>query len=537
MSISSFATSFDSFHHNNIYSSRLAGGQTDYFNNNLISGASFDNCNLNIYDCEAPRISFDGCDGTITNSCFGYTDIVDNSNLTFSDNVFIYDGAASGNFGYLARIIDSDVSFAYNLMFSIEEITRAVTSTCEFYNNTLIFSDRGFNLSRSNADIENNILVGDGIDCPLFWLWHDEDNVDAVRYNVIYNVSELITGFGGEGDELDSTNIVINPLFNGGDPFDYHLRPDSPCIDAGNPDNPDDPDETRADIGAFFYDQSIDNPPAFISAPNLIEQNGMVMNYSAVAIDDNGPINFRFRGLPEGLEVQEFELDWLMDSLLVTGEPETPDTVERNWEFDFTVYVEDGIGQIDSQNVHVLMQPYTVIGGEMTGVISADDSPYLVANDVIVPEGDSLLIEGGSAVYFQPVEIVDQRRKFQIYGKLIVAGTENDSVIFSILPGDVLEGWRGLFFYESDDTSMISNAYIYGAYRGIGAESGAKIKINKSTFNDNDRAIDINNNSYTFIDSSIFTINEIVNFAGFIGINESFAIINNSYFNNCNTLP
>ena len=36
---------------------------------------------------------------------------------------------------------------------------------------------------------------------------------------------------------------------------DYHLQPDSPCIDAGDPTSPLDPDNTIADIGAFYFNQ------------------------------------------------------------------------------------------------------------------------------------------------------------------------------------------------------------------------------------------------------------------------------------------
>lgn len=36
--------------------------------------------------------------------------------------------------------------------------------------------------------------------------------------------------------------------------FDYNLNGISPCIDTGDPSSPLDPDETRADIGAFYFD-------------------------------------------------------------------------------------------------------------------------------------------------------------------------------------------------------------------------------------------------------------------------------------------
>jgi len=49
--------------------------------------------------------------------------------------------------------------------------------------------------------------------------------------------------------------IVPNPLFVDPEHGDFHLRPGSPCIDAGDPKSPPDPDGTRPDIGAFYYDQ------------------------------------------------------------------------------------------------------------------------------------------------------------------------------------------------------------------------------------------------------------------------------------------
>jgi parallel beta-helix repeat protein len=53
-------------------------------------------------------------------------------------------------------------------------------------------------------------------------------------------------------------NIFLDPEFVDTVHDDYRLQWDSPCIDAGNPDPLyNDPDNTTADMGAFFYDQSI----------------------------------------------------------------------------------------------------------------------------------------------------------------------------------------------------------------------------------------------------------------------------------------
>lgn len=57
------------------------------------------------------------------------------------------------------------------------------------------------------------------------------------------------------GRLVTNGNTNADPLFVDQRTGDYHLRPGSPCIDAGAPNSPLDPDGTRADIGAFYFDQ------------------------------------------------------------------------------------------------------------------------------------------------------------------------------------------------------------------------------------------------------------------------------------------
>jgi len=57
------------------------------------------------------------------------------------------------------------------------------------------------------------------------------------------------------GGYVGVSNIDADPLFVNVSEGDYHLSEGSPCIDAGDPTSPLDPDSTRADMGAFYYNQ------------------------------------------------------------------------------------------------------------------------------------------------------------------------------------------------------------------------------------------------------------------------------------------
>ncbi len=100
----------------------------------------------------------------------------------------------------------------------------------------------------ANADCEitNSFFFGSYVSPAIIGL--NDDGV--VRYSGSYAADDnQFLGFVvGEG------MIYEDPLFVDPEDGDYHLTPESPLIDAGDPDSPIDPDGTRTDIGAFFYD-------------------------------------------------------------------------------------------------------------------------------------------------------------------------------------------------------------------------------------------------------------------------------------------
>jgi hypothetical protein len=76
----------------------------------------------------------------------------------------------------------------------------------------------------------------------IFW-YNDTGNIFEARY------TDSQGGWPGPGN-LNADPLFTDPLHN-----NFHLLPDSPCIDAGNPDSPLDPDGSRADMGAYYDTQ------------------------------------------------------------------------------------------------------------------------------------------------------------------------------------------------------------------------------------------------------------------------------------------
>ncbi|MCP4582440.1 MAG: T9SS type A sorting domain-containing protein [candidate division Zixibacteria bacterium] len=116
---------------------------------------------------------------------------------------------------------------------------------------------------RNNTIVFNNAENGGGVYCDddifqgvnnIIYANQADDNPQLGKSDeahFIMSFSLIEGGWNGEG------NIDADPLFVDQDDFDFHLQSGSPCIDSGNPSTPEDPDETRSDMGALYFDQSI----------------------------------------------------------------------------------------------------------------------------------------------------------------------------------------------------------------------------------------------------------------------------------------
>jgi hypothetical protein len=132
----------------------------------------------------------------------------------------------------------------------------------------------GGNLFLIGTTTITNTIVSNAIDGS--GIYFESNNMNSVIYSDVYNnnggnfTGAIPAGIGqivavnANGDSCDIYhNIILDPLFVNQPENNFNLQSSSPCIDAGDPHSPLDPDSTIADIGAFYFDQTVGdiNPP------------------------------------------------------------------------------------------------------------------------------------------------------------------------------------------------------------------------------------------------------------------------------------
>ncbi|MAX13596.1 MAG: hypothetical protein CMG11_06110, partial [Candidatus Marinimicrobia bacterium] len=158
--------------------------------------------------------------------------------------------------------------------------TSATINQCTVSRNGTIPQSPGIvSVYVGSVQIENSIIYSnDDAVSPIY--------LNSSEADVTVEYSDISGGYEGIG------NIDIYPEFvelgspdTSQEEGDYNLLPLSSCIDAGNPESVLDPDGTRADMGAFSYDQ-IENPIIFGC------MDDMAINYNLEANNDDGTCEY-----------------------------------------------------------------------------------------------------------------------------------------------------------------------------------------------------------------------------------------------------
>ena len=107
----------------------------------------------------------------------------------------------------------------------------------------------------------------------------------------------------------------------------------------------------------------------------------------------------------------------------------------------------------------------SIIGGEISGFLKKDNSPYLVKETLVVPEGKALVIEAGTEIYFNENTGVDVRG-----GSIAVMGERNNLVVMGSAEGD--KPWNGISI-TGTKRSEIQGTQVENAVFGFAVESGS----------------------------------------------------------------
>jgi len=168
------------------------------------------------------------------------------------DNCIIINNTANVyQAGGIASQVHCDIEVKSSLIAQNTANSGAVALLCQeddtfLLTNCTLVDNQGGGVESAN---ESHITLNNSI------LWNNNpiEIVESGGGSVDAFYSDVEGGYGVPAD----SNISANPLFANPNDDNYHLTRWSPCIDKGDPGSPLDPDGTRADIGAYYYNQTL----------------------------------------------------------------------------------------------------------------------------------------------------------------------------------------------------------------------------------------------------------------------------------------
>jgi hypothetical protein len=118
---------------------------------------------------------------------------------------------------------------------------------------------------------------------------------------------------------------------------------------------------------------------------------------------------------------------------------------------------------------------FTTIAGDLPGIVFAGDRPYLVVDDIYVPQGKTVSIEAGAVFLFKNFT------GLQVLGTLIARGEQDKPIVFTSVNdreynarGDVEAApfdWNGVFLHEDALGSDLRYCAVMYSVEGVSAQT------------------------------------------------------------------
>lgn len=177
---------------------------------------------------------------------------------------------------------------------------------------------------------------------------------------------------------------------------------------------------------------------------------------------------------------------------------------------------------------------YTKISGELSDTLTKSDSPFLVTEDLFIPEGVTVAIEPGVLIFFQ------EERGFYISGGIRAVGNSTNPIIFRAFE----QGWDGIHSTAPTDSLLfifcrIQDVFLpfesqikYGAIETTNANLVIKNCYFENNYTQYGGALSLSNTNSEIM-NTVFFYNESVVYGGAIlSQNSSNKIINNTIVGN-----
>ena len=213
----------------------------------------------------------------------------------------------------------------------------------------------------------------------------------------------------------------------------------------------------------------VNTAPEIATIPNFSLPANSQLMLPIIATDSDQPANtlsFRLDNAPAGMSIGASDgvLIWFPADADIGTSPTVSVRVTDNGEPGLSAMAAFQISVTGIPVEYDYPDPSVALSGAISGRLGPSGSTFLVTEDLVIPEGEVLIIEPGVTIKFR-----DASNGLIVAGELIASGTKELPVLFTSDNKTKGAGqWQGIVFLKSSSpSSTLSNCVIEYAGTGI----------------------------------------------------------------------